>query len=330
MLPQCHLIYGIGILFKLGDDSVERHLGERRIDLKAIRDAEAAVKKYEIPETQQDDAEQEEDEDVAKAFENVTLNLGINRVKKPQTQSVKQRQKSAPQAAKYSAPPPSQLQSKAKSSCPNPLKRGQKAKMKKIKEKYADQDAEERQLRQQLLQGANAKLSSVHELTKGPKKEEEENEVQGQNEVEQKEESQKNEEKSRNSEEESEGSSKTTKFEAQDIDNDREDEPLLFTAEVPTLETLTGLPTAEDTILYALPFCAPYNALQNYKYKAKLIPGTQKRGKITKLAIHHFTSDNSATDLEKQLIQAIKEEDLCRVMPGSAKITFDSNTVHRE
>nr|CDS30676.1 protein of unknown function DUF814 [Hymenolepis microstoma] len=330
MLPQCHLTYGIGILFKLADDSVERHLGERCIDLEAIRDAEAAVKKYEIPETQPDDAEQEEDDDVAKAFENVKLNLSINRVKKPQTQSVKQRQKSAPQAAKCSSFPPSQLQSKAKSSCPNPLKRGQKAKMKKIKERYADQDAEERQIRQQLLQGANAKLSSVHELTKGPKKEEGENEVQGQNAVKQEEESQKDEEEPRNSQEESESTSKTTKFETQHIDNDREDDALLCTAEVPTLETLTGLPTSEDTILYALPFCAPYTALQKYKYKAKLIPGTQKRGKITKLAIHHFTSDKDATDLEKQLIHAIKEEDLCRVMPGSAKITFPSNTVHRE
>lgn len=48
------------------------------------------------------------------------------------------------------------------------------------------------------------------------------------------------------------------------------------------------------------------------------------------MAIHHFTSDKSATDLEKQLIQGIKEEDVCRVMPGSAKITFPAATVQRE
>lgn len=58
---------------------MERHLGERCIDLEAIRDAEAALKKYEIPKTQTDNAEEEEDEDAAKAFENVTLNLSINR-----------------------------------------------------------------------------------------------------------------------------------------------------------------------------------------------------------------------------------------------------------
>ncbi|VDL19325.1 unnamed protein product [Hymenolepis diminuta] len=338
MLPQCHLTYGIGILFKvcwnsvmnifiscLTEDSVERHLGERCIDLEAIRDAEAALKKYEIPKTQTDNVEEEEDEDAAKAFENVTLNLSINRVKKPQVQSAKQRQKPAAQAAKQSAPLPSQPQNKAKSSGPSPLKRGQKAKMKRIKEKYADQDAEERQIRQQILQGANAKLSSVHELTKGPKKEEvNENELQ---ELEEK--SQKDEESS-DSEEEREVIMKSIKFEAQNVDNDREDDALVGTAEVSTLETLTGLPTTEDTILYALPFCAPYSALQKYKYRAKLIPGTQKRGKITRLAIHHFTSDKNTTDLEKQLIQAIKEEDICRVMPGSAKIIFPTASVRHE
>lgn len=147
--------------------------------------------------------------------------------------------------------------------------------MRRIKEKYADQDAEERQIRQQILQGANARLSSVHELTKGPKKEEvNEDEVQ-----EQEEKSQKDDEESSDSEEEREVIMKTVKFEAQDIDKDREDDALIGTAEVSTLETLTGLPTTEDTILYALPFCAPYSALQKYKYRAMLIPGTQKRGK---------------------------------------------------
>ena len=40
------------------------------------------------------------------------------------------------------------------------------------------------------------------------------------------------------------------------------------------------------------------------------------------MAINHFIMDKTATDLEKRLIQMIKEEDVCRVMPGSAKITF--------
>lgn len=40
------------------------------------------------------------------------------------------------------------------------------------------------------------------------------------------------------------------------------------------------------------------------------------------MAIRHFTMNKEASDLEKQLIQAIREEDVCRVLPGSAKIVF--------
>ena len=31
------------------------------------------------------------------------------------------------------------------------------------------------------------------------------------------------------------------------------------------LDALTGCPVTEDELLYAIPVCAPYNALQNYK-----------------------------------------------------------------
>ncbi|KAM7535365.1 hypothetical protein Aperf_G00000100439 [Anoplocephala perfoliata] len=326
MLPQCHLTYGIGILFKLGEDSVERHVNERCIDLEAIRDAEAAIKKYEVPKPQTDNSEEEEDNETTKAFENVTLNLNINKVMKPQVQVSKQRKKSNQQAKQT---PPAQPQNKTKPSGPTPLKRGQKAKMKRIKQKYADQDYEERQIRQQILQGANAKLSAVHDFGKSPRKQEsvqsddeqmEKNELEEmppQDEVESSDSGSENNDDS--------GKKDMGKFEIPEADVEQEEEALVGTAEVSTMETLTGLPTPEDTLLYAVPFCAPFSALQKYKYKAKLIPGTQKRGKITKLAIHHFTSDKGATDLERQLIQAIKEEDVCRVMPGSAKIMFPAD-----
>lgn len=45
------------------------------------------------------------------------------------------------------------------------------------------------------------------------------------------------------------------------------------------VDYLTGNPTANDVLLYAVPVCGPYNALQLYKYRVKLIPGALKRGK---------------------------------------------------
>jgi hypothetical protein len=45
------------------------------------------------------------------------------------------------------------------------------------------------------------------------------------------------------------------------------------------LDYLTGNPLPSDILLYAVPVCAPYNALQTYKYRVKITPGTAKKGK---------------------------------------------------
>lgn len=45
------------------------------------------------------------------------------------------------------------------------------------------------------------------------------------------------------------------------------------------VDYLTGIPLPNDILLYAVPVCAPYNAVQSYKYRVKIIPGTVKKGK---------------------------------------------------
>lgn len=59
----------------------------------------------------------------------------------------------------------------------------------------------------------------------------------------------------------------------------------VFTAE-PVLPRvfllLQGMPMDDDVILHALPVCAPYAVLARYRYKAKLTPGSQKRGKAAR------------------------------------------------
>ncbi|VDM35215.1 unnamed protein product [Hydatigera taeniaeformis] len=374
VLPQCLLTYGIGILFKLGEDSVERHVGERCIDLESIAETRAILKRYDIvPQTDNIPEESEdEDADIARAFGNyvrlmclsasrllltaslIKFHLVLNksrsrlptfRIKKPQIQAVQQPPKTnSPVKEKY----PSRPQSKAKSMGPNPLKRGQKAKMKRIRQKYADQDDEERQMRQRILQGASGKLSAVHAIGKPPHPEEEDGEVEVEEnnvEVEKVAEEHSLPRFDDNGQEEhSEMVDKKDKgkVNASSSRLEEDDGKVDFAGslgDVSLLETLTGQPLAEDTLLFALPFCAPFSALQKFKYKAKLVPGVQKKGEskccvkillmfmfffrvVTRVAIHHFTMDKEASDLEKQLIQAIREEDICRVLPGSAKIAF--------
>lgn len=63
------------------------------------------------------------------------------------------------------------------------------------------------------------------------------------------------------------------------------DGPIDDTAEI---SKLTGKPVPEDVILYALPVCAPYSTLAQYKYRVKLTPGNQKRGKASKQCLEMF------------------------------------------
>ena len=199
-------------------------------------------------------------------------------MKRPQTQTPARQQKKPSQPVK-SAPPQGNVKQKTKPTGPNPLKRGQKGKIKRIRQKYADQDDEERQIRLQALQGSNAKLSAVHDLGKSQKAaamkedvEEPQPMVDDANEA---------EAESEEEEEEREEKKPLQRLgdakEAAEMMEDGEQEDAF--GEMSTLDTLTGQPMEEDTLLFALPFCAPYSALQKFKYKAKLLPGTQKRGK---------------------------------------------------
>lgn len=45
------------------------------------------------------------------------------------------------------------------------------------------------------------------------------------------------------------------------------------------VDYLTGNPLPNDILLYAVPVCGPYSAVQSYKYRVKIIPGPAKKGK---------------------------------------------------
>lgn len=49
--------------------------------------------------------------------------------------------------------------------------------------------------------------------------------------------------------------------------------------------SLTGQPRGEDSLLYAVPMVAPYDALSKVKFKVKVTPGGQKKGKASRQAV---------------------------------------------
>ena len=84
---------------------------------------------------------------------------------------------------------------------------------------------------------------------------------------------------------------------------------------------LTGIPLAEDELMFAIPVIGPYNAMTNYKYRVKVTPGTAKRGKAAKTTLAVFMADRAATTREKDLLKSLKDQDVSRNLPGKVKIS---------
>lgn len=114
----------------------------------------------------------------------------------------------------------------------NGSKRGQKFKLKKIKEKYKDQDDDERAMAMEILKSSGSGKDS----RKTKKQEEEEGFKKS-----------------------SARNPQPKQKQAEDVD----DTPVAD--EVDMLDALTGAPVDEDELLFAVPVVAPYQTLHNYK-----------------------------------------------------------------
>eukprot|EP00581_Thalassiosira_minuscula_P003102 CAMPEP_0183746706 /NCGR_PEP_ID=MMETSP0737-20130205/66895_1 /TAXON_ID=385413 /ORGANISM="Thalassiosira miniscula, Strain CCMP1093" /LENGTH=1321 /DNA_ID=CAMNT_0025982409 /DNA_START=49 /DNA_END=4013 /DNA_ORIENTATION=+ len=95
------------------------------------------------------------------------------------------------------------------------------------------------------------------------------------------------------------------------------------------LAKLTGKPTGKDVLLAAIPVCAPYAVLSQYKYRVKLTPGSVKRGKASKQSLEMFLHNDSgkkkqvddATKRDHALIKLVNENEWVQAMIGDVRIT---------
>ena len=106
------------------------------------------------------------------------------------------------------------------------------------------------------------------------------------------------------------------------MDEDFDQDAIDDTAEI---SKLTGKPQVEDAILYALPVCAPYQSLSQYKYRVKLTPGNQKRGKAAKQCVEILTKpdgDKKANGERcRELIKHIPDNDWIQTICADVKIS---------
>lgn len=178
------------------------------------------------------------------------------------------------------------------------LKRGQKGRLKKMKEKYKDQDEEDRKLLMEVLKPDGA--------AKEVKRKKNKNLPQKQQIIKKK--ISIPQQKQFNNEAGGDGTG--------EIDDDVGPAP-----DIDMLDQLTGKPFEDDELLFAVPVIAPYNTVLNYKFKVKLMPGTGKRGRAAKTAIAVFLKDRTITSREKDLLKAVKDETIARNIPGKVKIS---------
>ncbi|XP_047959508.1 ribosome quality control complex subunit NEMF [Salvia hispanica] len=212
--------------------------------------------------------------------------------------------------------------------------RGQRGKLKKIKEKYADQDEDERNLRMALL-GAAGKSKKNIENTENEKAAAEKvvKPTTGAADAvkicynckkvghtsrecpEHPDDTKKS--KTGGKIESAENEMDKVMMEEDDINEIGEEEK----EKLNDVDYLTGNPIPSDVLLYAVPVCAPYNALQTYKYRVKLIPGSLKKGKAAKTAMNLFGHMPETSSREKELMKACTDPELVAAIVGNVKVS---------
>ncbi|KAL6711591.1 hypothetical protein ACN47E_004525 [Coniothyrium glycines] len=219
--------------------------------------------------------------------------------------------------------PPGTVTSQATNKTSGPLPRGKRSKAKKLAAKYASQDEEDRALAMRLL-GSQSGQQAAEAAAQEKRQKEEQAALDKQ--------------RRRNQHLRVQAAGKALEEArtralletATASDNDDEGDEALKT-HLANLDSFVGRPLPGDDILSAIPIAAPWSALAPYKYKAKIQPGSTKRGKAVKEILTIWDAagrdakalDNSAQDVERiwpreiELIRGWKDTEVVGVLPVS-------------
>uniref|UniRef100_A0A8R1DTW2 NFACT RNA-binding domain-containing protein n=1 Tax=Caenorhabditis japonica TaxID=281687 RepID=A0A8R1DTW2_CAEJA len=304
-MPPSQMVMGLGILFKMDDETTERHLEIEKAK-KAENQLDTASPEAENPVATRESAEAAEEE-----FPDIQVNIGRTCVKDdeftlievgPKLTLAQQKQQKLPVNPKEHTKKyleermKEELEANAGPSARTQKRRQRKEKLAKMK--YKDQTDDDLELHKSLLkpQGQVDKTENV--------------------EAEKRQEKEKEKEKTENREECVKPPPKKAEHEEEEEEDDKE----ASAEEAGLLSSLTAQPLDLDTLLFAVPVVAPYSALAGYKYRVKITPGIGKRGKATKSAIELFTRQK--TDRQAALIKSLLSDDSAsRNLPTKVRIS---------
>jgi predicted ribosome quality control (RQC) complex YloA/Tae2 family protein len=195
------------------------------------------------------------------------------------------------------------------------MTRGKRGKAKRQAAKYAEQDDEDRELAMKLLGSRAAEERREAEAAEKVVEKESAEEARARRRAQH--------EKAQKEGLEAEKLRQLTLEEgSQELDEEE-------AAQMALLDAFVGTPLPGDDILEAIPVCAPWTALAKYKYKVKLQPGQQKKGKAIREILTVWNKaggdkknvDPSAQDKEMiwpreaDLVRGLKEVEVVGIVP---------------
>lgn len=365
-LPPAVLLLGLGIIFQISEESKARHVKHRLVDedsvgqesnqgtagdlhLEQEDDGSSVADDHESEDEVEDEppranplqsqGQPDDDDDLTNEISKLEINENVasldqskagasSAVENSPTELISQGKPAGEDEVQdsdsdsdddISIPTGTQTpsQQSASKKGPPPAKRGKKGKAKKIAAKYKDQDEEDRLVAQRMI-GA----------TIGQQKAEAEAKAKAAREAElafQKERRKAQHQRTQKETAEHEEIRKMMLEEGQEVLDQGEEEKLT------SFEALVGTPLKGDEILEAIPICAPWAAMGKYKYKAKLQPGSQKKGKAVKEILGKWVHDStlkgkvdeSSADTERmwprevELLKGWKFEEVANTVPVS-------------
>ncbi|KAI3656797.1 hypothetical protein MP638_004174 [Amoeboaphelidium occidentale] len=340
-LPPSPLAYGIGILFGISEECISKHAEERTVKLNDNA-ADGIQEKYNL----------EEIEDEEYVF--VSGSDGKKKKAASNSQGWQQQQQQAKKEADDETDEKPGKQ----------LSRGKRSKMKRAKKKYAGQDEEDMVLRMKLLQPTGKVEEPVKSANEGKDKdnsaETEEESEDGENTelvlpiaaidslkemmgIKDEEANAPDTIEEGENDEETQDDQKQEEEQAEDAKSQEQEEinsQQVVDDEFSVLQSLTGQPQPDDVLLFALPVCAPYSAIENYKYKLKLLPGNLKKGQagksaqniLSRLEFKDIASNEQqeATEREKELIRGINETEFVNAILGQVKLQKPDGSLEDE
>ena len=86
------------------------------------------------------------------------------------------------------------------------------------------------------------------------------------------------------------------------------------------VDTLTATPFEDDRLQFAVAVCAPYSALSTYRFKAKLMAGSMKKGKLCEAALNVWMRQPGVREAEKEALRLMRQEEMMAVLLSGTKL----------